>query len=138
MPIIRHSVTVCRRVRRLRACWRRHYNLSLGTANFSASIQKVQSFQAELVQIGEEVALHSAAPVTAILRLDPEKRSETRLEEDLLPVTQNLHNLEHFKLEICFLLHSVFRDASLNGLDTPQALRPCNSRSDSFFCSDFK
>jgi CRISPR-associated protein Cas5h len=65
---------------------RRHYNLSLGTANFSASIQKVQSFQAELVQIGEEVALHSAAPVTAILRLDPEKMSETRLEEDLLPL----------------------------------------------------
>jgi hypothetical protein len=39
---------------------------------------------------------------------------------------------------ICFLLRSVFRDASPNVLDTPQALLPCNSRAGTFFCSDFK
>jgi sucrose-6-phosphate hydrolase SacC (GH32 family) len=57
---------------------------------------------------------------------------------DLFPVTQNLHNLEHFKPAICFLLHCVFRNESLNDLDTPQALRPCNSRTGFSFCSDFK
>jgi predicted transposase/invertase (TIGR01784 family) len=53
-------------------------------------------------------------------------------------VMQNLHNLEQFNLAICFLLRSVFRDESLNGLDTPQALLPCNSRTGFSFCSDFK
>ncbi|MEY4935875.1 MAG: CRISPR-associated protein Cas5 [Bacteroidota bacterium] len=65
---------------------RKHYNLCLGTANFSAEIQNVQTHYAGTLPKGEWVAVHTAVAVSEILRLDSDKIKEARLEEELLPL----------------------------------------------------
>lgn len=66
---------------------RGHYNISLGTANFSAQIGELFEYQAVTVKPTTEfLNIYTTVPVDAILTLNHEQLPELNLEEELLPL----------------------------------------------------
>jgi CRISPR-associated protein Cas5h len=63
---------------------KKHYNLSLGTANFGAQLLHVREYKAKILPRGESLVLHTAISVSQMLFL--EQIGKARLEEELLPL----------------------------------------------------
>jgi CRISPR-associated protein Cas5h len=79
-----------------------HYNLSLGTANFSAQVCNMQVLTATELPENQFIEMMSAVPISAVAVLDTKHSNTIRLEEEMLPLefkqnfNRELNNIHRF------------------------------------------